>query len=103
MHPRNLIAIKIAEGGLPWDTHESASLRHGGGDCCDGCDEPVLASSIEVGVVFTRAAPLRFHLDCFGIWRFAARQAIGARVARDRDGGGSNDRVRTVPAARQTT
>jgi hypothetical protein len=84
--PRSLIIAKIAAGRLPEGAHESASFRYGAGMTCSGCDEPVLASNLEVGVGFAQGAALRFHLDCFGIWRVTSRHVLAAAVASARHG-----------------
>jgi hypothetical protein len=82
---RHVISAKIAEGRLPRSTPEHAALGAGGGRLCSGCDLPVLASNVQVDVQATPDVLLRFHLDCFGIWRVAARHAVGHRAAIDRE------------------
>lgn len=101
--PRSLIVAKIAAGRLPEGVHESASFQYGAGRTCSGCDEPVLASCLEVGVGFTEGAALRFHLDCFGIWRVTSRHVSGARVMGDRHGGVPGHPVRRVTAGGKST
>lgn len=77
------ISGKIASGALPFSTHDSASLAHGHGKLCDGCDKAVAWANTEVLVGFTRGPALRFHVDCFGVWHAAARAATDiARTAR---------------------
>src|SRR5262245_1376708 len=63
---------KIARGALPRWIYTSASMGHGLGAPCDGCDEAVVPADTEVTVGFPGGSALRFHLDCFGAWRVAA-------------------------------
>lgn len=73
-----IISGKIARGVLPRCGQDNTSLGRGHGETCDGCDMAVLETSTEVAVGFTQGRALRFHLDCFGVWRFAARAATAA-------------------------
>jgi hypothetical protein len=68
------ISAKIAAGGLPQGAHESSSIRFGNGQTCNGCDEPVLRSNLQVTVEFTHGPALQFHVDCFAVWRVATRR-----------------------------
>jgi hypothetical protein len=86
-----IITAKIARGTLPCGAQDNTSIGHGHGKLCDGCDAAVLETNTEVAVGFTQGRALRFHLDCFGLWRFAARAAAeatrspaGRQASRDR-------------------
>jgi hypothetical protein len=78
---RQLIRRKLHEGNLPRGQARDIWAAPGGGQTCDGCDEPI-ARSQEIGwrMVTRDWISIQFHDDCFQIWD-AERLALPPREA----------------------
>lgn len=81
---RRGVASKLRRGALPRSGYERAILGRGCGRACDACDEPVAWPQIEIAARVGARRTLYFHVDCFGIWRVAAR-ALDARTRAERE------------------
>jgi hypothetical protein len=63
------IAEKLSAGSLPKARSMRMWAGRGDGRCCDGCDQPVLASEIEYEHdLLEEGATVRFHAACSALW-----------------------------------
>jgi hypothetical protein len=72
------IRHKLSTGALPARNPVQVRLGYGRGQPCTACEHPIPPSEPEYEFDAGKAPPVRFHLECYGLWD-AERRRRGSR------------------------
>lgn len=67
------VRAKLDAGLLPVDQPAILWIGHGDGQACAVCEQPILKTQGEFAAQYEHRPTIRFHADCYRLWRAELR------------------------------